>query len=118
MSTVIPITPPPPPPPPPPEKIAGDNRSDFAHGHDIGWVRGYRKGAEDHQLLPALKRWWQSKTLWFSKLLIVLGGWLEWLHLSQPVVRDALGDYGAPAIIAIGLATFALRMTTSGKIGK
>lgn len=117
-TTPIIITPPPPPPPPPPEKIAGDIRSDYEYGHDIGWVAGYSKGAADHQLLPSLKRWWKSKTVWFSKALIVIGGWMEWLHVSQPVVRDALGEYGGIAIMGIGLATFVLRMATSGKIGK
>ena len=118
-STPIIITPPPPPPPPPPvEKIATDPASMYAYGWDTGWIAGYKQGADDNALIPAVKRWWQSKTLWFSKGLVAVGMWLEWLHLSQPVVRDALGDYGAPAIIAVGLATFVLRVTTKQGVGK
>lgn len=119
--SIVPIAtpaPPPPPPPPPVEKIAGDNRTDWQIGWGVGWLSGYVQGARDHQFLPSLKRWWASKTIWFSKALIAVGAWVEWLHLSQPVVRDALGEYGGLAIILIGLVTFLLRMSTSGKIGK
>lgn len=119
-TTPIIITPPPPPPPPPPpvDKVAGDGRTDWQVGWVAGWRVGYASGAEDYALVPSFKRWWKSKTLWFSKALVAVGAWVEWLHMSQPVVKDALGNYGGYAIIGIGLATYILRFTTNRGVGK
>ena len=110
------LTPPPPPPPPPPpvEKSAEElNRWYWEEAYRLGYVSGRAESP-----MVAVKRWWQSKTLWLGSTAIVGGLVLEVLLAERQMALEAFGQYGPAIIIGLGIAVKVLRWKTTTGIRK
>lgn len=64
------------------------------------------------------KRWWKSKTVWFSSALVVLGTVMQYVDQSSAILVPYFGKWGGIATVAIGVINILLRLRTSRPIGK
>lgn len=115
MSVPIIITPPPPPPPPPPVEKSGEELNRWYW--EAAWRLAYLAGRAESPMY-AVKRWWQSKTLWLGSAAIVGGLVLDVLAAERQMALQAFGEYGPAIIIGLGIAVNLLRWKTTTGIRK
>lgn len=105
----------PPKPPPPPREKSGEelNRWYWEEGIRLGYL-----AAKAESPMVAVKRWWQSRTLWLGTVAIVGGLVLEVLIAERQLALDLFGQFGPLIIVGLGIAVKVLRWKTTTGIRK
>ena len=64
------------------------------------------------------KQWWQSRSLWFARALMLAGAIVETVNVSSGLLLPYFGKWGGLVVVGIGVINEVLRWATSKKIGR
>jgi len=69
-------------------------------------------------VVPGIKRWWQSRTVWWGMALASLGAVVQYLDTAGSLLAPYLGQWAGLVAIVIGVVNVLLRLRTATAIGK